>query len=215
METKFQTSFIPKKPLMPQETSRSRAPTSIFMSIGILIFIVSLVAAGLSFFAKDYLLKAQVKLKEDLAENEKRFNEPLIEKIKKANLKIDIAKELLKNHAAVSEAFNIIATLTAEKVYFTSFEIMAPEAAANATGGTTGSYKIRMKGVADSFNSIAWQSDVFNKSVKYGTTKVVKNPVLSDLIVDQSGNVSFFFSAELALPDISYSKTLENNISTE
>lgn len=206
METKFQTSFIPKKPLIATESVRVHAHVSIFMIIGTLAFIVSIVIAGGTFLAKSYLLKSQEKLKLDLTENVKRFNLPLIEELKTANTKIDLANELLRSHAAVSEAFHIIAALTAEKVHFANFEFTSVSSSPDGAPQTTGTYNIKMKGVTDSFNSVAFQSDVFSRSMKYGTNKVLKNPILSDLTVDPSGNINFQFTAGLGLDDISYEK---------
>lgn len=185
------------------------APTSILMVIGVLVFIASIGTATFTFAAKSYLLKSQETLKVNLAENEKRFNLPLIEELKKANTKIDLANQLLKNHLAASEAFHILAALTAEKIRFVSFEFSATDASAS-TGApaVAASYKVKMKGIADSFNSIAFQSDVFSRSQKYGTNKVLRNPILSDLVVDKDNGVNFNFSADLALPDISYEKTI-------
>jgi hypothetical protein len=207
METKFQTSFIPKKPLVSNESVHVRGSTSIFMIIGVIAFVASIVVAGFTFFAKGYLTKSQDQLRVDLAANEQRFNVPLIEELKKANTKIDIANQLLKNHVAVSEALNIVSGLTAEKVQFSSFQFTS--SAPTPVPGSSmpqSTYRIQMRGTADSFNSIAFQSDVFNRSSKYGTNKVLKNPVLSDLSVDSSGYVNFNFTSELALPDISYYK---------
>ena len=216
METRFQTSFIPKKPLVTQESvHHSSSSTSIFMLIAVLLFVLSLGGAGLVFFGKGYFLKIQNDLKYDLAENEKRFNLPLIEELKRANTKIDLAKQLLNNHIAVSEAINIISALTAEKVYFTDFEFSATDASKNAVASQSGVYKVKMKGVADSFNSIAFQSDVFGRSQKYGTNKVLRNPILSDMALDAGGNVTFNFSADITLPDISYEKVLRGTIVEE
>ncbi len=198
METNFQTSFIPKKPLLAHEGHTAKSGASLFMAIATFIFILSIAGAGVTFAAKVVLLKSQEKLKIDLAENEKRFNVPLITLLTRANAKIDLANQLTKNHIAVSEIFNIISRLTIDGVKFSSFEFLA----------TDKSYRIKMKGIANSFNSVAFQSDVFGSSQKYGTNKVIKNPVLSDLSVDPNGNVLFNFSAELAQPDISYEKTL-------
>lgn len=180
------------------------------MIIGVMAFLVSLGAAGLGFFGKGYLLKSQESLKVDLAANEQRFNVPLIEELKKVNTKIDIANQLLRNHVAVSESFVIISALVAEKVNFSSFQITSSGASLPGAVPISASYKIQMKGVADSFNSIAFQSDVFSRSAKYGTNKVVKNPVLSDLSVDSGGNVNFLFTSEISLDDISYSKLLSD-----
>ncbi len=211
METKFQTSFIPKKPIV-QDSSAYHAPvsTSIFMMIALLLFAVSLGGAIFTFVAKGVLMGIQRQHQTDLAENEKRFNVPLIEDLKKANAKIDFAKQLIQNHSAVSEALNIVAALTAEKVFFTEFVLVAP-----AKSGADTSYKISMKGIADGFNSIAFQSDVFGSSSKYGTNKVVKNPILSDLTTDESGNVRFNFTGEIIPADISYEKVLNAALQAE
>jgi hypothetical protein len=216
METKFQTSFIPKKPLTPQNTT-SHAPTStsILMLFAMIVFIGSLVWGGYAFFGPTYYAKVQEQYKKDLADNEKRFNAPLIQELSRANAKIEIAKQLLKGHLAVSEAISIISGLTAEKVRFATFEFIAPDTFGKNPGHNDGSYKIKMKGYADGFNSIAFQSDVFGKSDKYGTNKVVKNPILSDLAVDESGEVGFNFSADLAFPDISYEKVLSETLQAE
>lgn len=238
METKFQTSFIPKKPILAQENIHIHSPTSLVMVIGAFLFIVSIGAAIFTFVAKAILLKTQEQSKIDLAENEKRFNLPLIEELKKANLKIDLANQLLKNHVAVSEALAIVSGLTAEKVRFSSFDFsagssdssnpilnqnlgqtsgqMPGQMPAQSSGqavlpsskptGTT--YKIKMKGITDTFNSVAWQSDVFGRSQRYGTNKILKNPVLSDLTVDAAGNINFNFTADVVPSDISYEKSL-------
>lgn len=218
METKFQTSFIPKKPILAQESVHNSASTSIFMVIGLLLFLASIGAAGLTFVGKAYLLKAQEQAKKDLTSAEKRFNLPLIESIKKANLKIDAATKLVKNHIAVSEVLKIVGGLTAEKVRFTSFDFSAGGSDGvavgqeNSNGQSQSTYKIRMKGVTDTFNSVAWQSDVFGDSKKYGTNKVLKNPVLSDLSVDAAGNVTFNFSADISASDILYEKALADEL---
>ena len=204
METKFQTSFIPKKPLIsdPKIRSSRGAGTSVFMFIAIMIFVISIAGAVFSILWKNVLVNSQESYREQLAESEKRFNVALIEELKKANTKIDLSEQLLKNHLAVSEIFSIISKLTIEGVRFNSFDFIAPSKESEGI-------KITMRGIGNSFSSIAWQSDVFGKSAKFGTNKVLRNPVLSDLALDSNGNVGFTFSATLSPADISYEKLLE------
>ncbi len=188
--------------------------TSVLMLIGVLLFVVSVAGAGFTFVAKSVLLKTQDDYRVNLADNEKRFNVPLIEELKKATLKIDLAKQLIQNHVAVSEALTIVSALTAEKVHFADFEFSAADPTGKSTLGG-GAYKIRMKGIADSFNSIAFQSDVFGKSQKYGTNKVLKNPILSDLSLDTNGDVKFNFTADITPSDILYEKVLSSTLQSE
>lgn len=206
MDTKFQTSFIPKKPiLMDQKTIKHSGGASVFMFISVIIFILSLAGAGFTFFWKDVLLKQQASYQVELEKAEKRFDIALIEKLKKANTKIDLANQLLKKHIAASEIFDIINSLTTEGIRFDNFEFTSPI----ATGDLA---RITVKGTGNSFSSIAWQSDVLGQSIKYGKNKVVKNPVLGDLILDEKGNVGFTLTAGFNPDDIYYEKVLTGGI---
>lgn len=203
METKFQTSFIPKRPLVSDNKIYTpKGGTSVLMFVAILLFIASIAGAVFSILWKNVLIKSQENYKVQLAESEKRFNTTLIEELKKANTKIDLSKQLLKNHLAASEIFSIISKLTIEGVRFSSFDFSAP---AKDSDGV----KITMRGVGNSFSAIAFQSSVFGESQKYGTNKILKNPVLSDLNLDANGNVAFTFTSTINPSDISYDKVLE------
>ncbi|MES3030896.1 MAG: hypothetical protein V4697_00605 [Patescibacteria group bacterium] len=208
METKFQTSFIPKKPIVADQKIRKSGGTSVFMFLATLIFIASIAGAVFSVIWKGVLLQAQESYKERLVESEKRFNTNLIEELKKANTKIDLGKQLLKNHLAVSEVFGIISRLTIEGVQFESFDFSG--AAKDGEG-----LKISMKGKGNSFSAIAFQSDVFGQSQRYGSNKILKNPVLSDLNLDDKGNVGFTFTTSIDPTDISYEKILQGVLESE
>jgi hypothetical protein len=208
METKFQTSFIPKKPLTAPIVTSHAGGVSIFMVIAVLIFIVSLAGAGFAYGWKNYLESAQVQYKKDLDKRKDEFNPVLIEQLKRINTKIDTAKVILARHLAVSEIFDIVARLTAQNVRFNSFDFTAP--ATDKDG-----LKVTMRGVGASFSAIAWQSDVFGQSSQYGRNKVLVDPTVSDLSVDQNGNVAFSFTATMKPVDISYEKILEATLDSE
>lgn len=178
------------------------------MFLGTLIFIASIAGAVFSVIWKGVLLQAQESYKADLVESEKRFNTNLIEELKKANTKIDLGKQLLKNHLAVSEVFGIVSRLTIEGVRFTSFDFSG--ASKEGEG-----LKVSMHGVGNSFSAIAFQSDVFGQSQKYGSNKILKNPVLSDLNLDSKGNVGFTFTTTINPADISYEKILQSTLESE
>lgn len=190
---------------MDQKTIKHSGGASVFMFISVIIFILSLAGAGFTFFWKDVLLKQQASYQVELEKAEKRFDIALIEKLKKANTKIDLANQLLKKHIAASEIFDIINSLTTEGIRFDNFEFTSPI----ATGDLA---RITVKGTGNSFSSIAWQSDVLGQSIKYGKNKVVKNPVLGDLILDEKGNVGFTLTAGFNPDDIYYEKVLTGGI---
>ena len=68
METTFQTSFIPKQPVTEQKQSRVSSSVNILLFLSVIIFIVSVIAAGLVYFYKATLNYKEVETdKEDAA----------------------------------------------------------------------------------------------------------------------------------------------------
>ncbi len=210
METKFQTSFIPKRPLIPTSGLNPAAPKrsfSYFMAIAVLLFIISIGAAGGSYFWKSYLETAQIGYKTQLAQREKQFNPNLIEDLKRQNVKIDTGKQLLANHIAVSHIFDIIGRLTIEDVRFMSMEM--------TTGATKNEgIKIALKGYGTTLSAVAFQSDVLGQLERYGLRKVVKNPILSDPALDTNGLVAFGMTATVDPVSLSYEKNLAASTAT-
>ena len=206
METKFQTSFIPKRPIVAEQTSRVGSSVSLFMLISVVLFIGSLAGAGFVIVWKNHLLSQKNDFQNTLTENEKQFNPDLIGVLGKINTKIDLSKDVLYNHLASSEIFNIVGRLTAQNVRFNSLDYAAPKTPKDLI-------TITMKGEGVSFNDIAFQSDVFGSSIQYGTNKIIHNPILSDLGLNQNGNVSFTFTTSLDPKDILYSRVLQASLS--
>lgn len=204
METKFQTSFIPKKPLpMPAigglstPPAKHHATSSFFMGIAVILFILSLAAVGGVYAWKQVLISQQAGYQADLAAREKQFNTDLISQLKEVNVKIDMAKQLLQNHLAISQIFGIIGRITIDNVRFVSMDLSAPD-----TSG--GDLSVKLSGYGSSLAAVAFQSDVLNQLEQYGLRKVVKNPIISDPSLDSSGTVSFGFTASIDPSSLSY-----------
>jgi hypothetical protein len=204
METKFQTSFIPKKPILTQTSTvaRSRSTVSLFSLFSILLFIISLAGAGFVVFYQNYLTNTQTQYEQTLQANENQFNPTLIATLQRASDKINTASQLLASHLAVSQVLNIIAALTAQNITFTSFSYNAPADASSPA-------LISMKGQADSFSDIAFQSDIFGSAINYGTNTKIETPVLSNLSLATNGDVNFTFTAGIDQSDILYSKFIQ------
>ena len=182
----------------------ARHSVSIFLTISIIIFIISIGAAGFSFAWEKVLNNQQNQYKDTLAKDQNQFNTSLINTLMKANSKIDIAKGLIANHLAVSEIFNIIGQLTIGNVQWKSFTFSAPDVSGSSAGGTSKDITVSMQGETDSYYSVAYQSDVFGQSSEFGTNKAIKNPVLSNLSVGSDGKVDFSFTASVDPSELSY-----------
>ncbi|MCX6719367.1 MAG: hypothetical protein NTZ38_03275 [Candidatus Taylorbacteria bacterium] len=210
METKFQTSFIPKKTIsggggaiadLGISPTRPKHPTSIFLDVAIFLFIVSIGAAGAMYAWKSYVLSSQNTYKEQLAKRQSQFNPSLIEELKRANVKIDVASSLISNHTALSNIFDIISHITIEDVRFMSLDVSSPM-------DKTNEIKISLSGYGTNLKAVAFQSDVLADLSPLGLTKIVKNPVLSDPSTNDTSKVSFGFSASLNSKALLYTKTL-------
>ena len=203
METKFQTSFIPKKPTASaigaiSPASHRRQSVSIFMTIATLLFIVSLAAAGGAYAYNQYLLSAQDVYKQDLITRQKQFNLDLISQLKAENVKIDAARKVLNNHVALSQIFDIIGRMTIENVRFLSLDVTAPATPADGV-------KINLQGYGTSLAAVAFQSDVLGQLDQYGLHNVVKNPILSNPAIGATGDtVGFSLAATIDPSSLSY-----------
>lgn len=201
METKFQTSFIPKKVDVPiggaSTPVREKHRSSLFMMLSVFLFLASMVAAGGVIAWEKVLLNQREGYKEQLKERERQFGIDDIERLNRQSIKIKLGKELIRNHLAISNIFEIIGQLTISKVRFLSLDVIA-----STNPGED--IKISMKGYGTDFPAVAWQSDVLGQLQKYGLRKIVKNPILSDPSLDGIGAISFGFSAALDKSSLLY-----------
>jgi len=214
MDTKFQTSFIPKKPITSvasMQNNQSDSSGGLFMLFAFIVFILSIAGAVFTYFLSAKLVATQQQYQTTLKTNEGEFNPPLIQTLQRANDKITIAKGLLNAHLAPEGVFDIIAKLIAQQTTFTSLSYSAP-VNGSAAGSGGGFVQLSMSGISTGYPAIAFQSDVFGQSVKYGNNIELKNPVLSGLSANALGQVQFSFSTGLDSSYLLYSKILQASL---
>lgn len=197
MDTKFQTSFIPKKNL-PQATSAPShsVPIGLALLIAIIILIISAGAAGAVFAYKKILVTKITDMDKQLRDSQKSFEPGFIENISRLNKRIKSANSIINNHTVVSPVFGLLENDALATIKFDSFD-----------------YKLRDKneglltltGQAKSFTSIALQADIFSQE------KHLKNPAFSDLNPNQKGNIVFKFTATVDSSFVYY----KNNVNAE
>ncbi|HEY5383332.1 MAG TPA: hypothetical protein VIJ88_02130 [Candidatus Paceibacterota bacterium] len=192
MDPQVQTSFIPKKSL-DISASRSGSSFGLLFLIALFIFIVSLVAAGGSFAYTQYLNNAIASKSKSLALAEGAYDPGTIQDLLRMDNRLNQSKTLLASHVAVSGIFALLSTQTLEQVSFSNFQY---------TLGPNGTAHITMQGTADSFSTVALQSDQF------GGNKLLKNVVFSGITVGTNGSVGFSVSADVDSSVLSYSNSL-------
>jgi hypothetical protein len=209
MEPKFQTSFIPKKTLTPAANGavtaglpkpQVRHSFSVFMSLSVLLFILSLAGIGGAYAWKQYLLSSQKNYQQELAQRKEQFKVSSINKLKKISVQIDTTSELINRHVAISELFSIIQSLTVESVRFTSLNVTIPKEGS--------SVQISMSGLGKNLSAVAFQSDVLSHLEQYGLRNVIKNPIITDPSLDPNTAVTFGFSAEIDPTLLNYKKSI-------
>lgn len=179
METKFQTSFIPKQPVTDTELHRGSG-ASLFFLFSFILFIASLAAAGGVFIYGSIMDKNIKEGDKQLTLNKNAFDPNTIKEITRLNDRINAANTLLKQHKGVSTLFLVLSQTTLKNVRFTEFNYLSADEKINLT----------MKGQAFNYETIALQAKAFTDPA---LKNVFRSPIFSDLTLDSQGNVSFSF----------------------
>lgn len=168
------------------------------MLIAILVFVVSLVAAGGAFAYSKYLDSAIADKSESLKKAEGAFDTASIVDLSRLDIRLRESRTLLENHIAPSGVFTFLSAATLERVQFLSFTL---DVDAEGVG------KLSLTGVADSFSSLALQSDEFSAA------KVLRDVVFSGISTDTQGRVQFEVSASVDPSLLSYAKQNSGGVS--
>lgn len=197
MDPRFQTSFIPKKPITPA-TARPTSTVSLFSLLATVLFIVVLALSAGVFFYQNKLQKDIAVDKTSLDRAKGAFEPEVINQIIRLDTRIESAKTILASHLAVTPIFNLLSNATLKTVRFRdfSFSYIAPD-----------KISINMKGQATGYSAVALESDTLN------TQKALKNTMLSEMALEPLGTVSFNVSTTLDPSLVSYPNSI-SNIST-
>ncbi len=192
MDNRLQATFMPRQPAVSGDAyARPKGPHSFFKMIGVLVFVLALVAMGGLFAYKKYITGNNGEKQTKVEEAIKNFEPELTRELTILKARVDAGKGLLENHKAFSLLFTLLELNTAQTVQFNEFSfVVSPDK----------KIKLTMKGEARSYNAIAFQSDVFSKVEQF------KSPMFTNLAINEQGIISFDFSAELDPAAVSYKK---------
>jgi hypothetical protein len=180
--------------MMPSAPSSGRARSGglgFLTVLGTLVFVITALAAGGVFLWKTTLVKQIETSKQNLVKSQERFDPATLEELKDLDTRIEAGKVLLNSHVSISTFFQKLSEMTLRTVRFRNLGY-------SYSGNVM---SLTMKGEADSFNSIALQSDVFGRSQYF------KGPIVSNLSLLPSGAIGFDFTAELVTSEMLYKKS--------
>ncbi len=193
METKFQTSFIPKASLTAPTQPRRRGAITFLMFFGMVVFFTSVALALGSYVWLKILTNQSKQLASDLAANEKAFEPNTIEEYVRLDSRIDNAKKLIDKHISLSSFLDLLGRETLKTISFADFKYLADP---------SGDISVEMAGRGASYNSVAFQAKEFGKIVP------LKNPVFANLDLDPQGRVIFKLNMDLDPTLISFKDNL-------
>lgn len=197
MEQNFQTSFIPKKPIIEERAKPSR-PISFFMVIAIFVFITMVLSVGGVYFYKQVLVKDIANMENNLSLAKNRFEPAKINQLQVLDKRLKSSTEVLAQHISVSPIFEALQEITMKSVRYTRFSY--------ELGPTKDSYiTVKLGGMATGYRAIALQSDLFLKN------KYLIDPVFSNLSLDEKGNVLFDLEFLVEPSFVDYKQTLQRN----
>lgn len=194
MEQNFQTSFIPKKPMIEERVKTSR-PTSFLTVISIFIFFAVVLAGGGLYFYKGIVQKNITTMSNDLALAKNRFEPSKISQLQVLDKRLRSSDEILSKHVAISPIFKALQDLTMKTVRYTKFSYSLDE--------NSSKILVKMSGQAIGYRSIALQSDLFLKN------KYIMDPIFSNLSLDDKGNVLFDLEFSVDPSFVNYKQMLQ------
>lgn len=179
MDKEFKTTFIPKKNLTQSrsETPRIKNPRtrSILGILSIIIFLSALVLTlGVFVYRKrvEVVINSRI---ESINLAEKAFEPSVILELRKLDIRLRSATELLEQHTAFSDFFLSFGESTLPDVAFNDFYL-------DNDGGL---YTVVMTGEARGYLPIAQQSNLFEEN------RYIENPIFSEFSLNETGHVSF------------------------
>jgi len=177
MEQNFQTSFIPKKPMI-EERAVATKPVGFLLVLSIFLLCTMVVASGGLYFYRDVVTKNITKMESDLNLAKNRFEPSKITQLQTLDKRLRASTEILSKHLAISPIFKALQSVTMKTVRFTKFDYTLDDE-------RTTRVLVKMSGVAIGYRSVALQSNLFAQN------KYFIDPIFSNLSLDNSGNVLF------------------------
>ncbi len=192
-QTKFQTSFVPKKPVIASQATQYRKKSNFLFIISLIIFLATIVFAGGIYAYNTYLKKDIENQRQSLIKANERFDSEAVGRANRLNDRIIAVKTILDKHVSPSVVFALLEDKTLSTVRFRTMAfVVEPQ----------NIIKINATGFGAGLDSIVLQSDQFGK------TGVLKDVVFSSVQPNDKGVVDFSFQAKIDPKYLLYSKSL-------
>lgn len=178
------SSFI-SIPKPPKLLSRKKG-AGLFLTISVLMLVISFAIFGGAFFYKQYLQRQRTAVAASLERLEADFEPSLLMELNRVSQLLSTAKLLLQSHVSTSRIFQFIEDNVFNGIRFSSFSFDAEK------------MSLRMNGEAGSYTVLAGQAAAFEES------RFVESVSLSNLSLQPNGDVGFAVSIRFKSPILNY-----------
>ncbi len=198
MDKEFKTTFIPKRELStgnaPVQSATSRKAQSAVNLLAILLLVTAIISvAGVYLYKLRLATMVNAKI-ESINLAEKAFEPSVILDLKKLDIRLRAATELLDKHVAVVDFFESFGETTLPDIQYSGISInFAEEFPTVSTTGEARSYLV-----------IAQQSDLFEEN------RFVQNAIFSNFTRTESGRITFGLTFSINPELLIYGRTLKN-----
>ena len=175
-------------PVSAATLQRSSKGSGFLGLIAFLIFGVALLGSIGVYGYERYLVSHIAKMGADLEAARQSLEADALNQVMRLNSRIESTQKIVDSHTAMSPLFDFLEANTVKTVRFTNFSF----------DQKSNTVKLFLKGEARGYTALALQAELFNKS------KYIRNPVFTDLRLDEKGNVSFIFNADLDAAVVSF-----------
>jgi hypothetical protein len=198
-ETKFTTSFIPKKPVQTVTTGgkiKKGKGSNLLMLISLAVFLIVAVMAVGTFLYDVKLGNDIEKIKQELVQSSESLDQQLIFEASRLDTRLKTIQRLLDEHLSPSQIFALLETYTIANLRFNNLSF---------SFGGDGNLSLSGNGSGIGYQSIIQQSDA------YGRSEYLRDVIFSSLQNSPDDIVSFSFQSVVDPRVINYREAYFSN----
>lgn len=196
MDKEFKTTFIPKKNLSESTPQIKKSKgKSIIGFLAFLLFITALVSSVGVYIYKVRVATVMNSRNESIKKAGKAFEPTAILALKKLDIRLQAATELLDQHIALSDFFTSFGESTLPTIAFNDFTFSYSD---------EGVPEMNMTGNAKTYLAIAQQSELYEKN------RYIENHIFSNFSLDDTGLIAFTLDFTLNQELLLFGRTTAN-----
>lgn len=166
-----------------QQPKRGRAAGhNLFLVTALFLGGLAIIASVGTYLYDRYLTHSLEAKAEELAVAQREVNEDQVEDFVRLRDRLTYGQELLDNHMAVSQVFDVLEAETLSNVRFSKLGMIVAD---------DHTAQIDIEGIARNFNALAAQSNAF------AGEKGIRRAIFSGIVVNRDNTVSFKLTADL------------------